>query len=299
MLNIDISTEEKRKETFELFDKMLSKGDIFKYYGVSDNTKNTNELNRIGDIIGFDFSIYNKRKHPDRFCKLCGKKLNYYQDLFCSKSCSAKYNNKHHVRTEESKRKTSKSLINYHKNNIENSDKILIITEDGDEKILHEHVCECCGKIFHSKKKNRKYCSKKCSAKSRSDKYRNNIDEYKIYHIACDFKFSLNDYPDEFNFRLIEKYGWYKAKNHGNNLNGISRDHIFSVRDGFENKIDPYYLSHPANCNLMIHNDNISKHKHSDITFEELLERIKEWENKYGIYENKISYVGIENFQTK
>jgi len=39
MLNIDISTEEKRKETFELFDKMLSKGDIFKYYGVSDNTK--------------------------------------------------------------------------------------------------------------------------------------------------------------------------------------------------------------------------------------------------------------------
>lgn len=299
MLNIDISTEEKRNLVFDIFNKMTKKGDIFDYYDVSDNTQNTKELTRVGEIIGFDFSIYHKRKHPDRFCKVCGKKLKSGQEQFCSKSCSAKYNNKQRVRTEESKHKTSKSLIKYYSSNIEETGKKLVVTDDGYESAFYEHACQYCGKSFYSKKKNQRFCSIKCSANNRSDECRNNMSLYKIYHKACDFKFALNEYPNEFNFRLIEAYGWYKPKNHGNNLNGVSRDHIFSIMDGFEKKIDPYYLSHPANCNLMIHNDNVSKYKRSDITFEELLEKIKEWENKYGIYENKISYIGIENFQKK
>ena len=88
------------------------------------------------------------------------------------------------------------------------------------------------------------------------------------------YKYLLNSYPEEFDFSLIEKYGWYKAKNRGNNLNGVSRDHIYSRDKGFENLIDPYIISHPANCQLLIHTDNESKNCKCDMSIEELVEFI-------------------------
>ena len=71
-----------------------------------------------------------------------------------------------------------------------------------------------------------------------------------------------------------------------NNLDGVSRDHMFSVREGFEKGIDPKIISHPANCRLMIHNENISKNKKSFITIEELLDRIEKFEQKYKKYKD-------------
>jgi len=53
---------------------------------------------------------------------------------------------------------------------------------------------------------------------------------------------------------------------------------MYSVRQGFENKIDPKHIAHPANCKLMIHTDNISKNKKSSITHDELLDKILEWD---------------------
>lgn len=53
---------------------------------------------------------------------------------------------------------------------------------------------------------------------------------------------------------------------------------MLSVREGFELGIDPKLISHPANCRLMKHTDNISKNKKSVITVEELLEKIKEFD---------------------
>jgi hypothetical protein len=107
------------------------------------------------------------------------------------------------------------------------------------------------------------------------------MDEYQKYRIDSNFKFNLKDYADEFDFSLVKKHGWYSPTNKNNNLNGVSRDHMFSVREGFEKGIDPKIISHPANCRLMIHNDNISKNKKSVITIEELLERIEKFEEKY------------------
>jgi len=101
------------------------------------------------------------------------------------------------------------------------------------------------------------------------------------YKILCKFDFNLNDYPNEFEFTLIEKYGWYKAKNHGDNLNGISRDHMYSIMEGYKSNIDPKIISHPANCKLMIHNENVSKYNKCSITIEELIDRINKWDNKY------------------
>ena len=91
----------------------------------------------------------------------------------------------------------------------------------------------------------------------------------------------MNTYPNEFDFSLIEKNGWYKAKNHGDNLNGVSRDHMYSIMEGFRNNIDPDIISHPANCKLLLHNDNVSKSDNCSITIDELKKRINEWENKY------------------
>lgn len=102
------------------------------------------------------------------------------------------------------------------------------------------------------------------------------------YRQLCEFKFSVKDYPEEFNLKLIQEHGWYQAANRGNNLDGVSRDHIVSVKFAFENNIDPELIAHPANCRLMRHTKNQKKKSGSDMTLEELKEKIKKWDNKYG-----------------
>lgn len=47
--------------------------------------------------------------------------------------------------------------------------------------------------------------------------------------------------------------------------------------EGFINKIDPEIISHPANCMLLRHNDNVSKGKKCGITLDELIDKIKNW----------------------
>ncbi len=134
---------------------------------------------------------------------------------------------------------------------------------------------------LHTKESEEK---RKQTLKLKREDWVNNLDKTikSEYRKACKFRFNLKDYPDNFDFWLIEQYGWYKAKNKGDNLGGVSRDHMLSVSEGFELGIDPFLLAHPANCKLLIHTDNISKNKKSTITFDELLNRIKNFDEKYG-----------------
>ena len=67
------------------------------------------------------------------------------------------------------------------------------------------------------------------------------------------------------------------CSNKQNNLDGVSRDHMLSVKDWFINGIDPAVISHPANCDLVLHRANQRKRSDSSITVEELLDRIKKW----------------------
>lgn len=125
-------------------------------------------------------------------------------------------------------------------------------------------------------------CSLRTKGKPRPDRRKNlNLEEYRDYRYACSFKFNLADYPGEFDFGLVEQYGWYAAKNRGDNLCGVSRDHIISVKYGFENNVDVSVISHPANCRLMVHNSNVSKGKKCGMTLEQLEEKIKWWNEKY------------------
>jgi len=137
-------------------------------------------------------------------------------------------------------------------------------------------ICPSCGKEFNSKQQT---CSLECSSKYR---YRHiDKESLRYYRLKCKFEFALKDYPEEFEFSLIEEYGWYKAKNHGDNQNGVSRDHMVSVKYGWENKIDPSIIKHPANCRLLRHSSNVSKFDSCSITLDELLIRIENWDKKY------------------
>ena len=195
------------------------------------------------------------------------KKFPKKDKYFCSRSCS---NTRTH--TEESRNKLSAKLlgVTYNKNYKRKSECILELT------------CFECGSIFYKNKEN-KFCSKRCSSKfSNRNRYKN-LDKSSLsyYRKQCGFKFNLKDYPDEFDFSLIEQFGWYKAKNRGDNLNGVSRDHIISVKFGFDNNIDPKIISHPANCNLLRHSENVSKGKKCDLSIEGLLNKIEIWNHKY------------------
>ena len=105
-----------------------------------------------------------------------------------------------------------------------------------------------------------------------------------MYKSYASFRFSLNKYENEFDFSLIKEHGWYRAINNGNNPNGISRDHIFSVKQGMITNLNPFIISHPANCRLIKHTENRIKNKKCDISIDELNMKIQTWELKYGNY---------------
>lgn len=151
---IDISTEDKVKEVYTLFDSFEKIGDIYKYYGKTGNSKEIEYVRNIAKQINFDLNTYKERKHPKRYCLQCGKELKYNQLRFCSNSCSASFNNKlREPMSDEVREKISNTLKS--KNN---------------KKLIKEKTkryCLVCGKELIGKKTS--YCSKECS------KQRNNI----------------------------------------------------------------------------------------------------------------------------
>ena len=69
---------------------------------------------------------------------------------------------------------------------------------------------------------------------------------------------------------------------------------MFSVKEGFRRLINPLLLAHPANCELIINKKNQSKCDGCSLTIKQLLEKIKEFENKYGKYYDKEMKVYVE-----
>lgn len=180
--------------------------------------------------------------------------------------------------------------------------------KDKKPTIYETRNCEWCGMEFvTSNRKNKRCCSQSCAAKNREfvayhrkfELCKTDIERIKIeflkYQKECKFSFSLNQYPDEFDFSLIESNGWYAAKNHGDNPNGVSRDHMYSIKDGFINRVDPKIISHPANCRLILQRENASKYSSSCITLDELMRRIEYWDAKYG----KISDGSVRTVQSQ
>lgn len=141
-----------------------------------------------------------------------------------------------------------------------------------------DRSCEYCGAIFKDRIKSKVKC---CSVVCSNLKMRSDNTARVNYRLDCSFKFNIYKYPKEFDLGLIERFGWYKAKNRGDNCNGISRDHIVSVNYGYTHNIDPKIIRHPANCRLLRHRDNMIKGRQSSISFPSLLNRIRIWDAKY------------------
>jgi hypothetical protein len=105
------------------------------------------------------------------------------------------------------------------------------------------------------------------------------IEEYKRpyeeeYRKKCAFTFDKNVTIVE-GYDRIADVGWYHPKT---NPNGLTRDHILSVKYGFINGVDPKDISHPANCQLLPHSENCSKGARCDFTHDDLRKRIGEWD---------------------
>jgi hypothetical protein len=66
----------------------------------------------------------------------------------------------------------------------------------------------------------------------------------------------------------------------------LVRDHRYSRRSGFENRVFPEILRHPYNCEFITHSDNIRKQQNKEInsnsiSLEDLFEVIKKYPQEY------------------
>ena len=194
----------------------------------------------------------------------------YGSGRFCGVSCSRSFSTK--SKREEINKKVSSKMANrklsdQHKKNIEQANNF-----NRKDKILRH--CLDCNSIMYCRPSNRgKFCRATCWI-NYTEK---NKQPFLLYRQRCNFVFKFEDYPDKFDLTLVEQHGWYSPSNKGNNLNGVSKDHMVSVRSGFDLGIDPEVIKHPANCKIMLHKQNQSKREKSSITIEELLERIRSW----------------------
>lgn len=216
-------------------------------------------------------SISQKLKYKPISCKECEKLFEYaYKRKFCSRTCSAKNNNRNRDKKiyEKQSETIRKSFANGKFKPFRKPKKIFKL------------ICFSCEKEFEvfSKQKTQKYCVECKNAPKNPITYKQSLADYRS---KSKFKFNLADYPKEFDFKLIKKHGWYSPTNKKNNLNGVSRDHIISVKFGHDNNLPPEIISHPANCQLLVHSNNVSKHSRCDISLEDLKSKIVVWNIKY------------------
>lgn len=184
MINwLDISTEQKKQELYELFDSMESKADIYRYFSVCDSPTNNFYLKDIAEKIGFNLNIYKERKK--KYCLYCGKEItgrNRSTKKFCDNSCAARYNNRGRIHSEETKKKISESLTK-HKDQEYSSDPV---------------YCKNCGKLIE--KRPNIFCNQECYTeyykKEKIKDWQHNPDKY------CS-----EEIPNFIRNYLIDKYG--------------------------------------------------------------------------------------------
>jgi hypothetical protein len=209
-----------------------------------------------------------------RVCANCG--LRNTKSRFCSHMCSATYNNKLRQHSEVSKAKTSSSLISYFAEHPK-SKKILVQVCNSESNIvepiivgpfskIHTRTCAHCNTKFVNRRAI-KYCY------LHRDLYKsNNRNRYR-------FTFSISKYPDLFGdySELLRNYGMWSPTN----TNGLTRDHRVSVNEAIKNNYDPYYITHPLNCELLPWQENNLKNTDSSISYEELVKLVNEYDNRY------------------
>lgn len=116
--------------------------------------------------------------------------------------------------------------------------------------------------------------------------------DYEIYFKEAQWPKHMLDLANEEDGKNLVILGLW---NSFNNLKGLVRDHAFSRRDGFDIKIFPIILRHPANLRLISNSDNIRKSGTSSISIEELIDRIVAYKQPW--FEQENCLVAIEEFK--
>lgn len=104
-------------------------------------------------------------------------------------------------------------------------------------------------------------------------------DDYHFYRDLSNWKYQVIT-ENTTGIELLKTEKLYDKKNR--NKNSLVRDHMYGRKSGFNNKVFPEILRHPANCQLISHGNNIKKSKSNNdcvITLEELFDKIYVWEN--------------------
>lgn len=224
-------------------------------------------------------------------CKHCSTPLINKNNIFCNRSCAAIYNNrlkdysmfKTGLQTPESKLKASANRRSINKANraitgpsshylysLSRAAIAEAIATNTPYTKIYLCICKKTNIIWYSTTWKSIHPS---VIQSKGD-----------YRYQCRFNFSISQFPEWFSYStpLIETYGWYSAANKHNNLTGCSRDHLYSVSDGYLNNVSPLIIAHPANCEIKPHRVNQSKHSTSSITLAELHNRIALFNEQYG-----------------
>jgi hypothetical protein len=102
-------------------------------------------------------------------------------------------------------------------------------------------------------------------------------DDYNFYRDLSNWKYQVLT-ENTVGIELLKTEKLYDKQNR--NKNALIRDHMYGRRNGFNNKVFPEILRHPANCQLISHGNNIKKSKSKNdsiINLEELFEKIYLW----------------------
>lgn len=217
-------------------------------------------------------------------CANCDKSLLPKQVKFCSRSCSATFNNKIDPKRKKNEinckhcdiivTPISKSLYCSIecKEEFNNTRIALIKTNSQCSIIRHKNLlddgtynntCKHCQIIFNSKSI-RKYCD--------------NCSNLYSHEGRAKYWFSVNifKYPELFNLDEFNKIGFRSIIN----PYGYTRDHKVSVNEAIRNNYDPYYITHVMNCELMLWDENNRKNTKSSITYDELIKLVDEYEKR-------------------
>jgi hypothetical protein len=115
----------------------------------------------------------------------------------------------------------------------------------------------------------------------------NQINPYKLYCRQSNWIERMFNYGSEKELNLLKEFGVFSSKN----TKGVVRDHKYSRYSGFKHQINPIILRHPANCEIILHKDNVkkakTKHRYKDgdsMTLEDLFSSIlnftKQWKEQ-------------------
>ena len=157
-------------------------------------------------------------------------------------------------------------------------------------------TCVNCNVDLSHKPEN-KFCTQSCAAKynnNRRSKETHNqqretlkktlsakgiarTDAKQIYKVDCAFRFNIYQYLEIPGYALLLERGMY---NHQHNPTGVVRDHIISKEYGWRHHIPAEVISHPANCQFITNQENVEKSADCHMTIQELMDRIKQWDQK-------------------